>query len=165
MSENRDRAIVDLHGAEFSEAHWAGLERVFSVVRSHFPQCDVYIAQHLRGNKKRIRIGRFGKKRGLPLFGINIDKDSSQPYFRVHIESKKNNNSLPPALGTAQFTICEALGVSTWSDLIEKRFYLNQIASAAEIDSYVAQFKKIPKQLLDQRTAGSGRMPAELETV
>ena len=162
MSEYRDPAIVELHVAEFSEAHWSGLDKVISVVRSHFPQCDIYIAKKLRGNKERIRMGRFVEKKGMPLFGIAIDEDG-KPFFSAHIDSKKNQGSIQPSIGTDRFEICKALGVSTWGELAKKRFYLDQIGNSEEVERYIGQFKKIPEKLLNKRTAGLGRMPIDFE--
>lgn len=157
-----DRLIRELHAEDFSETQWEGLDTVLSMVRRHFPSIDVYIAKKLGGDKRRIRIGKFGTSRGRPMFGINIDIDGN-PYFRIHMDSKSKDSHMTPTMGTDRFSVCQALGATTWSDVTRTRFYLEEIGDGAAVDSYIKKFQSLPEDLLKKRTGGRGRWPEDLE--
>ena len=165
MSNTHDAAILKLYGNDFSEAQWAGLEKVTSVVRSHFPDCDVYIANNLAGRTQQLRFGKFNTKKGSPLFGIVLDRENGRYCFRTVIGGK-SNKFLPPRLGTDHLTVCKALNARTWSDVTSTFFYLDEIDGTEEVDAYVARLKdNLPKPLLKKRTEGRGRMPADFEDI
>lgn len=163
MDNARDKAIAKLYGNDFSEKQWAGFEIVTSVVRSHFPHCDVYIANNLAGRTQQVRFGKFNKKKGNPLFGIVLDRESQRHLFRIVIASR-SNRFLRPNLGSDHLVVCNALNVKTWNDVTSTVFYLDEIDGTEEIDAYVAKFKeKLPEWLLKKRTEGLGRMPADFK--
>jgi hypothetical protein len=162
MHARDDRLIYELHAEDFSEEQWNGLDKVLSIVKHHFPNADVYIAKKLGGNKRRIRIGKFGATRGRPMFGVNIDDDGN-PYFRIHMESKIKNPHMPPTIGTDRFSVCKALGAATWNDITRTKFYLEEIGDGTAVDSYVEKFKTLPEKLLKKRTGGRGLLPEALE--